>query len=158
MRMISWLLVTVPAPFKVFSAILWNFLSETLVLHTYLPQKQTVYKNSNIHSKMDEHTAETPEQKQEQPEKYDLFNTAELAELYSKYQPPLDEKVIEIVLSSTNGRDCLVDIGEGNQVYFHFLFSFTFTFCSPYFFYSVLFNLIFVRDFFKVLTKLINSG
>ena len=70
---------------------------------------------------MDEHNAETPQQ--EQPEKYDLFNTAELAELYSKYQPPLDERVIEIVLSSTKGRDCLVDIGEGNQVYFHFLFS-----------------------------------
>ena len=72
---------------------------------------------------MDEHNAETPKQEQEQPEKYDLFNTAELAELYSKYQPPLDKRVIEIVLSSTKGRDCLVDIGEGNQVYIHFLFS-----------------------------------
>ena len=62
-------------------------------------------------------------QQEKQHEKYDLFNTDELAELYSKYQPPLDEKVIEIVLSSTVGRGCLVDIGERNQVYFHFILS-----------------------------------
>jgi len=47
-------------------------------------------------------------------EKYDLFNTAELAELYSKHQPPLHERVVEIVLSATEGRDLLLDIGCGS--------------------------------------------
>ena len=50
-------------------------------------------------------------------EKYDLFNTAELAELYSKHQPPLDDTVVDMVLSSTHGRDLLVDIGQWGFLY-----------------------------------------
>ena len=48
----------------------------------------------------------------EEKKKYDLFNTAESAALYSQHQPPLATKVVDLVVKSAPARDLFLDIGR----------------------------------------------
>ena len=48
-------------------------------------------------------------------EQYDLFHTREAAELYSKHQPALCQRVVDMILKQSPDKGCFLDLGWINS-------------------------------------------